>query len=84
MNDKITGKNQFENKLQLIIELIVFFIPVTLVLILQALFDETVAFIVMIVIGLAFTLANPYWMRNIYKRMMQHRYENLEGFHSTR
>ncbi len=84
LNDKITGKNQFENKLQLVIELIVFFVPVTLVLILQALFDENVAFIIMIFIGLAFTLANPYWMRNIYKRMMQHRYENLEGFHSTR
>ena len=36
------------------------------------------------VIGLAFTIANPYWMRNIYKRMMLRRYENLDGFHSTR
>ncbi len=84
LNDKITGKNQFENKLQLIIELVVFFVPVALVLILQALFNEEVSFIVMIVIGLAFTLSNPYWMRHIYKRMMRHRYENLEGFHSTR
>ncbi len=84
LNDKITGKNQFENKLQLIIELIVFFVPVTLVLILQALFSDTVAFSVMIVIGLAFTLAAPYWMRHIYQRMMARRYENLEGFHSTR
>ena len=84
LNDKITGKNQFENKLQLIIELVVFFVPVTLVLILQALFSDTVAFLIMILIGLAFTIANPYWMRNIYKRMMTRRYENLEGFHSTR
>ena len=84
LNEKITGKNQFENKLQLIIELIVFFVPVVLVLILQALFSDTVAYIVMIVIGLAFTLAEPYWMRNIYQHMMRHRYENLEGFHSTR
>ena len=84
LNDKITGKNQFENKLQLIIELIVFFVPVLFVLILQALFSDTVAYVVMIVIGLAFTLAEPYWMRNIYQRMMRHRYENLEGFHSTR
>ncbi|MBR2243369.1 MAG: hypothetical protein IJ888_01365 [Prevotella sp.] len=84
LNDKITGKNQFENKLQLIIELIVFFVPVALVLILQALFNDTVAYTVMIVIGLAFTIATPYWMRNIYQRMMRHRYENLEGFHSTR
>ena len=84
LNDKITGKNQFENKLQLIIELVVFFVPVALVLILQAIFSEDIAFIIMIVIGLAFTIAEPYWMRNIYHRMMQHRYENLDGFHSTR
>lgn len=84
LNDKITGKNQLENKLQLIIELVVFFVPVALVLILQGIFNDTVAFVVMIVIGLAFTIANPYWMRNIYKRMMLRRYENLEGFHSTR
>lgn len=84
LNDKITGKNQFENKLQLIIELIVFFVPIALVLILQALFSETVSFTVMIVVGLAFTLTEPYWMRNIYQRMMRRRYENLEGFHATR
>ena len=84
LNDKITGKNQIENKLQLIIELVVFFVPVALVLILQAIFNEDVAFIIMIIIGLAFTLAEPYWMRSIYRRMMAHRYENLEGFHSTR
>jgi hypothetical protein len=84
LNDKITGKNQFENKLQLIIELVVFFVPVALALTLQAIFSENIAFIIMIVIGLAFTLAEPYWMRSIYRRMMAHRYENLEGFHSTR
>ena len=84
LNDKIIGKNQMENKLQLIIELIVFFVPVTLALVLQAIFSEEVAFTIMIIIGLAFTLAEPYWMRNIYQRMMLHRYENLEGFHSTR
>ena len=84
LNDKITGKNQFENKLQLIIEMVVFFVPVVLVLILQAIFSETTAFLVMIAIGLAFTITSSYWMRNIYQRMMRRRYENLEGFHSTR
>jgi hypothetical protein len=84
LNDKITGKNQLENKLQLIIELIVFFVPVLLVLVLQTIFSDTIAYIIMIVIGLAFTLAEPYWMRNIYQRMMKRRYQNLDGFHTTR
>jgi hypothetical protein len=38
----------------------------------------------LIVIGIAFTAAEPYWMRSIYQRMMRRRYQNLEGFHSSR
>ena len=34
--------------------------------------------------GAAVTLSEPLWMRIIYRRMMQRRYDNLEGFHSTR
>ena len=84
LNDKITGKNQMENKWQAIVSMIGFFAPVALVMLLQAIFSDEIAYLVLIVIGLAFTIAEPYWMRNIYRRMMQRRYENLEGFHTTR
>ena len=84
LNEKITGKNQMENKWQAILSMVAMFAPVVFVLIFQAIFDETIAFIFLIVIGLAFTVTNPYWMRNIYHRMMKRRYENLEGFHATR
>ena len=84
LNDKITGKNQMENKWQAIVSLIGFFAPIVLVMLLQAIFSETVAYAVLITIGLAFTLGEPYWMRNIYRRMMVRRYDNLEGFHATR
>ena len=84
LNDKITGKNQMENKWQAIVSMIGFFAPVLLVMLLQAIFSDDVAYLVLIVIGLAFTLTEPYWMRNIYRRMMLRRYENLEGFHTTR
>jgi len=84
LNDKITGKNQMENKWQAIVSMTGFFAPVALVMILQAIFSEETAYIVLIVIGLVFTLTNPYWMRNIYRRMMLRRYQNLEGFHATR
>jgi hypothetical protein len=53
-------------------------------LVLQAAFDEIVAYITLIVIGAAFTLTESWWLRNIYRRMMTRRYQNLEGFHSTR
>ena len=75
LNDKITGKNQMENKWQGI---------ASLVLILQAIFDENTAYITLIIIGAAFTLTESWWLRNIYRRMMKRRYANLEGFHSTR
>jgi len=60
------------------------FVPIIEVFIIKAIFDETTAYWVLFIIGLAVTLTEPYWMRNIYNRMMTHRYENLEGFHSTR
>ena len=84
LNEKLTGKNQMENKWQMIASMSAMFVPVILVLILQAAFDETVAYITLIVIGAAFTLTESWWMRNIYRRLMKRRYINLEGFHSTR
>ncbi|MBR2113930.1 MAG: hypothetical protein IJ929_04595 [Prevotella sp.] len=84
LNDKITGKNQMENKWQAIVSMIGFFVPVAVVMLLQAIFSDEIAYMVLIVIGLGFTVTEPYWMRNIYRRMMQRRYQNLEGFHTTR
>lgn len=84
LNEKITGKGNFENTLQLIIELIVFFLPVATAMLFTALFGETVGYTLLIIIGLLFTLTHSLWMKNIYHRMMKRRYENLDGFHTTR
>lgn len=84
LNDKITGKNQMENKWQGIASMVAMFAPVILVLLLQAFFSENVAYITLIIIGAAFTLTESWWLRNIYRRMMKRRYANLEGFHATR
>lgn len=84
LNDKITGKANFENSLQLVIELIVFFLPVALALIFTSIFGDTIGYIILIIIGLILTLTHPIWLRNIYKRMMKRRYANLNGFHETR
>lgn len=84
LNTKITGKGNFENSLQLVIELIVFFIPVALALILTAIFGDVIGYTILIIIGAMFTFTHELWMRNIYKRMMRRRYKNLDGFHETR
>ena len=84
LNQKITSKGNFENSLQLVIELVVFFVPVFLALALTAIFGDTLGYTIMIVLGVAMTAVHPYWLRNIYTRMMRRRYENIEGFHATR
>ncbi len=84
LNDKITGKNQLENKWQAILAMTTMFLPLVFVMLFKAIFDQTTAFLILIVIGLLFTVTEPYWMRNIYQRMMLRRYQNLEGFHTTR
>ena len=84
LNKKITGKNNVENGIQLLVEMLAMIAPLIIVAVLLILFNETVAYIVIAVIGLAFTLAHPWWLRNIYLRMMARKYENLEGFHASR
>ena len=84
LNDKITGKNNMETGLQLVIELTAMFLPMVLVALLILLFDEQTAYWVLAVIGLLFTLTHPLWLRNIYIRMMARKYQNLEGFHASR
>ena len=84
LDNKITGKNNMETGLQLAIELVAMFLPLVLVALLILLFDEDTAYAVLAAIGLAFTLAHPLWLRNIYSRMMARKYTNLEGFHASR
>jgi hypothetical protein len=84
LNQKVTGKGSMENGLQLIIELVGMFLPLCFMSLLLLFMNEDAAYLVVIVIGLIFTLTHPLWLRNIYHRMMKRKYENLEGFVSSR
>ncbi len=84
LNDKLTGKNNIESGLQLVIELVGMFIPLLLVAVMLFVFEEDTAYIILALIGLLFTVLHPLWLRNIYKRMMVRKYRNMEGFHATR
>lgn len=84
LNQKITGKGNMENGIQLVIELAAMFAPLVLVALLILITDETTAYIVLAGIGLLFTITHPIWLRNIYKRMMLRKYENMEAFHASR
>lgn len=84
LDQKLTGKNSMENGLQLVIELTAMFLPLGLVVIMLAFFDETTAYTILFVLGLLLTLAHPLWLMDVYKRMMKRKYQNLEGFHASR
>jgi hypothetical protein len=84
LQQKVTAKGNFENGMQLFIELFALIGPMLITGIGYLLVGLTKTYIFMCVIGLAFIVTHPLWIRNIYKRMMLRRYENIDGFHSTR
>ena len=83
LQQKMTAKGNFENGMQLAIEMGALFGPGAIAAIGFITIGETGTFIFMIVLGLCFIVTHPLWIRNIYQRMMSRRYENLEGFHAT-
>ena len=85
LNTKFIGKGGMENNYyQMVVQLAAFFVPVMLLSVLQLLCSETVAYVVILLIGLGFIATKNLWMRNIYNRMMQRKYILMEGFHSSR
>jgi hypothetical protein len=50
--------------------------------ILEAFFDQFIAWMVMLLIGVGFIATHKLWLRNIYQRIMLRKYEKLEAFHS--
>ena len=84
LEQKITGKGNVENGLQLAIELVAMFIPLVLVGLLLAFLDEDTTYLILCLIGIVMTILHPYWLKNIYRRIMNRRYDNLEGFHASR
>ena len=84
LQEKVTAKGNFENGMQIAIELTALIGPILLTGLGYLLIGLTYTYIIMCVIGLLFIIAHPLWIKNIYNRMMVRRYENLEGFHDSR
>jgi len=84
LQQKVTGKGNFENGMQIAIEMAALFGPVLIVGPGYLLVGPTYTFLFMCVLGLGFIVSAPWWLRNVYTRMMTRKYDNLEGFHSTR
>ncbi len=85
LNTKLTSKDGNGNNLWVAVVVTFCLIaPVCLASLLQSVFSDNIAYILMLVIGAAFIATHHLWLRNIYNRFMKRRYENMEGFRSTR
>ncbi len=85
LNTKFISKNGMENSSwQVMVELFGLLVPVIFVSVIQAVFSDTAAYIIMLVIGIAFIATHRLWLRNIYDRFMKRRYRNMDGFRASR
>ena len=75
---------QTNSAIQMVVNFGAFGIPLILYSVLNAFLGETAAYSILFAIGLGFTLTSPLWIRNVYKRFMKRRYENMEGFRDSR
>lgn len=85
LNTKFIGKGGMENSsMQIVIELLVFFVPIVFIMLATSLLGDTAGMVLVLVTGLVFIATHRLWIRNIYQRLMKRRYENFEGFRSSR
>ncbi len=83
LNEKFISKSGMEsNYVQLVVEMSSFILPMILISILEAIFPQVVAWLIVMAIGAAFVACHKLWLRNIYRRLMQRRYEHIMAFHA--
>lgn len=85
LNTRLISKSNIENsKWQIIVEMFCLFVPVAVVSVVQLILGDTLAYVTMLLVGIAFIATHKLWLRNIYNRFMQGRYVNMEGFRASR
>jgi len=84
LNAKMTARSNQGTGLQQLMAFAAFFLPAVVYAPLGLAFGETVARWALIVLGLGFILTSRLWIRNVYRRLMQRRYQNMEGFRDSR
>lgn len=82
LNQKLTGKQG--NATQQIVAMVVLFLPIGLERLSVWLMGPVWGYAPMMALGLAGICTHKIWLRNIYKRFMNRRYVNMEGFRASR
>lgn len=83
LNNRLT-KSGLNTKSQMIVSMIALFVPMGFMFTLVTILDRNIAGIIMCSMGLLGTLLSPIWLKNIYKRFMNRRYENMANFRKTK
>ena len=82
LNTKLTAKTN--NWVQQVVSLVVLLAPILLGMGAETLLGETWGYVFLIIIGIVGMATHRQWIRNIYRRFLQRRYENMEGFRASR
>jgi hypothetical protein len=67
----------------MIINILAMFIPVSMVLVINAVFSQTAGCYFMLITCLAYTLTANHWIKWTYNCFLKRRYKNMEGFRSN-
>ena len=84
LNSTVMRSNRGGTMIQNVITTGSLLMPMILLKLSTLLLSQTTACLVLLVIGVAFAATHRWWLMNIYRRFMARRYENMEGFRSSR
>jgi hypothetical protein len=83
LNEKLTRAGR-DTKVQMLMSGAALFLPMLVMYALVQCFNDDIAALSMLIIGLVGTILHPLWLRNIYHRFMRRRYQNMDGFRNSR
>ena len=80
----MASRNMERNYLYMIVTILALFSPMAFVGLLTIFCSPTVSYICLGVVGIIGIATHRLWIRNVYVRMMARRYENMEGFRTSK
>lgn len=83
LNRKLTSSGR-DTKMQMLMSGAALFLPMFVMYVLVDMLSETTAAWIMAILGITGFTLHPLWLKNIYHRFMQRRYQNMEGFRNSR
>lgn len=84
LNENLIGRQSTGTGFQNLISAAAFGLPLLFSTLLRNLLGDEGSQWALLVIGVTLTLTSNLWIRNVYKRFMQRRYKNMEGFRDSR